>query len=166
MSRLDAEVGEITHKGGCPTHAFLSGLTEAQLARVQALGDEVTLPEGELILANGQQSTSCYLVLSGSVAVALATPRLTVCVQVVGPGELFGWSALLQGQDTLFQVRAREQTTALRIDGAALSECCRTDPELGVELLQRFLRVVAERVRATETVFAEWCGVRVSGTGG
>jgi CRP-like cAMP-binding protein len=136
-------------------------LTAAQVARVQSLGEEVTIPEGELILDNGQRSTWCYLVLSGSVAVALATPRLTVCVQVVGPGELFGWSALLHGQDTMFQVRARERTAALRIEGSALSECCRADPELGVELLHRFLRVVSERVRATETVFAEWCGVRV-----
>jgi len=161
MSRLDAGLGDIAHKGGIRTHAFLAGLTAAQVARVQSLGEEVTIPEGELILDNGQRSTWCYLVLSGSVAVALATPRLTVCVQVVGPGELFGWSALLHGQDTMFQVRARERTAALRIEGSALSECCRADPELGVELLHRFLRVVSERVRATETVFAEWCGVRV-----
>jgi CRP-like cAMP-binding protein len=163
MSLLDAGLGDITHKCGCREHAFLSGLAETQLAKIRALGEEVTLPEGELILANGERSKYCYLVLSGSVVVALATQRLTVSVQVVGPGELFGWSALLQGQDTLFQVRARERTTALRIEGSVLSECCRTDPELGVELLHRFLRVVAERVRSTEMVFAEWCGVRVSG---
>jgi len=162
MSCHDAGLGDTTHKCGCREHAFLSGLTDAQLARIHSLGHKVTLPEGELILDNGQRSKFCYLVTRGSVVVALATPRLTVSVQVVGPGEMFGWSALLQGQDTLFQVRAREETTALRIDGAALAECCRTDPELGVELLQRFLRVVATRVRATETVFAEWCGVRVS----
>lgn len=161
MSRLDAVLGDITHKGGGQEHAFLAGLTDSQLGRLKGLGQEVTIPEGELILSNGQRSTFCYLVLTGSVAVALATARLTVSVQVVGPGELFGWSALLQGQDTLFQVRAREDTTALRIEGAALSKCCRTDPELGVELLHRFLRVVAERVHATETVFAEWCGVPV-----
>ena len=161
MSRLDAGLGDIAHKGPYRAHAFLAGLSEAQLARMAAMGEEVTFPEGELVLDNGQRSKSCYLVLSGSVAVALATPRLTVCVQVVGAGGIFGWSALLQGQDTMFQVRARERTTALRIDGTALSECCRADPELGVELLLRVLRVVSERVRATETVFAEWCGVRV-----
>jgi CRP/FNR family transcriptional regulator, cyclic AMP receptor protein len=161
MSRVNAELGDIAQKGARKTHAFLAGLSEAQLARVLSLGEEVTIPENELVLDNGQRSTCCYLVLSGSVAVALATPRITVCVQVVGPGEIFGWSALLQGQDTIFQVRARELTTALRIEGAALWQCCRTEPELGVELLHRFLRVVSERVRATETVFAEWCGVRV-----
>jgi len=161
MSRLDAEVGDIAHKSPYRTHAFLAGLSEAQVERIQSLGEEVTLPEGELVLDNGQRSTSCFLVLTGSVAVALATPRLTVCIQVVGPGGIFGWSALLHGQDTMFQVRTRERTTALRIEGRDLSECCREDPELGVELLHRVLLVVSERVRATETLFAEWCGVRI-----
>jgi CRP-like cAMP-binding protein len=161
MSRQDAGLGDIAQKGVRHTHAFLAGLTESQLERVQSLGEEVSIPEGELILDNGQSSTCCYLVLTGSVAVALATPRLTVCVQVVGPGEMFGWSALLHGQDTIFQVRARERTTALRIEGSALWKCCQTEPELGVELLHRALRVVSQRVRATEMVFAEWCGVRV-----
>lgn len=163
MSRLDAEVGDIAQKGCCRTHAFLAGLAEAQAARVLSLGEEVTFSEGELVLDNGQRSTSCYLVLSGSVAVALATARLTVSVQVVASGGIFGWSALLQGQDTMFQVRARELTTALRIEGSALTALCREDPELGVELLHRVLRVVSGRVRATETVFAEWCGVRIAG---
>lgn len=163
MSCLDASLGDITHACGYREHAFLAGLSSEQVTRILSLGTEVALPEGELILDNGQRSKYCYLVLSGSVVVALATPRLTVSVQVLRAGEIFGWSALLQGQDTLFQVRAREKTTALRIEGSALSECCRTYPELGVELLHRCLRVVADRVRATETVFAEWCGVRVAG---
>jgi CRP-like cAMP-binding protein len=162
MSCIDASLGDITHKRGGGEHALLSGLTGDQVTRILSLGTEVTLPEGELILDNGQRSTHCYLVLSGSVTVALATPRLTVCVQVLGPGELFGWSALLNGQDTLFQVRARENTTALRIEGSMLSDCFRTYPDLGVEMFRRLLHVVADRVRATETVFAEWCGVRVS----
>jgi CRP-like cAMP-binding protein len=74
---------------------------------------------------------------------------------------VFGWSALLDDHDTLFQVRARERTTALRLDGAALMKACREDTLLGTEVLQRALEVVAGRVRATEVRFAEMCGVRV-----
>jgi hypothetical protein len=68
---------------------------------------------------------------------------------------------LLDDQETLFQVRAREYTTALRLDGATLQAACRRDTLLGVEVLQRALEVVAGRVRATEIRFAEMCGVRV-----
>jgi CRP-like cAMP-binding protein len=91
----------------------------------------------------------------------LRTPRYAVAVQALGPGNAFGWSALLEDQDTLFQVRARERTTALQIDGATLKAYCMSDPELGAEFFHRILHVVAGRVKATELRFAEMCGIKV-----
>jgi CRP-like cAMP-binding protein len=82
-------------------------------------------------------------------------------VQALEPGTVFGWSALLDDQDTLFQVRAREATTALQIDGATLKACCMSDPALGAEFFHRIISVVAGRVKATELRFAEMCGIRV-----
>jgi CRP-like cAMP-binding protein len=144
-----------------PEHEFTRGLSEEQLTALGALADEVTFEENQVILDDGQLSSAFYLLLGGSVAVELRTPRYAVCVQALGPGHAFGWSALLDDQDTLFRVRARERTVALRFPGPALKALCRTDPVLGSELLQRTLRVVARRVRATEIRFAEMCGIRV-----
>jgi CRP-like cAMP-binding protein len=121
----------------------------------------VDFEENEIILVDGARSTSFYLLLTGSVVVELRAPRYAVTVQVLGPGQIFGWSALLEDHDTLFQVRAREDTTALQLDGSALKAYCLSDPTLGTELLHRILRVVAGRVKATETRFAEMCGIKV-----
>ena len=142
-------------------HEFTKGLGDSQIAALAALATEVSFEGNELILVEGQRSTYFYLVTGGSVAVELRSPTFVVCVQALPPGQVFGWSALLQDHDTLFQVRAREHTTALRLDGAALKAVCRTDTLLGSEVLRRALKVVAGRVRATELRFAEMCGVRV-----
>jgi CRP-like cAMP-binding protein len=142
-------------------HGFTAGLTEAQLAKLAALASEVVFVENEVILADGQRSEAFYLVLTGSVSVELRTRCCGVCVQALGPGQAFGWSALLDHQNTLFQVRARERTTALCLNGLALAETCRTDTQLGIEILLRTLKIVAGRVKATEASFAEMCGVRV-----
>ena len=142
-------------------HNFVAGLTEAQIDSLSSLASEVAFAENEVILKEAQRSSAFYLVLSGSVAVELRTPHYVVCVEALGPGQVFGWSALLDHQDTLFQVRARERTITLRLDGTALKSKCKTEPELGTEILQRTLQVVAGRVKATEIRFAEMCGVRV-----
>jgi CRP-like cAMP-binding protein len=154
-------VGNLTLHEVLKGHAFTSGLSDAQVEGLAKLATEVTFEEDEVVLEDGQRSTSFYLVLSGSVVVELRTPRCVMCLQSQGPGTVFGWSALLDRQDTLFQVRARERTTALEIDGAALKARCFEDPALGAALLHRTLNVVAGRVKATETRFAEMCGVRV-----
>jgi CRP-like cAMP-binding protein len=145
-----------------PSHDFTRGLTQTQTAKLLSLSTEITFEEDEVILMEGQRSRFFYLILKGSAAVALRTPRFTVCLQALGPGEMFGWSALLDHQDTLFQVRARENTIALRLDGSDLAQLCRIDPELGAEIFRRTLKTVAGRVKATEQRFAEMCGVAVN----
>ena len=142
-------------------HAFLRGLGDDQVARLESMGVEASFDENEVILLSGQRSMGFYLILAGSVAVELNNGAFIVCVQALLAHEVFGWSALLDEQDTVFQVRARERTTAVRWEGADLSETFRTDPQLGVEFLRRTLRVVAGRVKATEEKFAEMCGVRL-----
>ncbi|HTP31537.1 MAG TPA: cyclic nucleotide-binding domain-containing protein [Candidatus Acidoferrales bacterium] len=139
----------------------MAGLSNTQVDGLAKLATEVTFEEDEVILVDGQRSTSFYLVVGGSVVVELRTPRYTIVVQSLGSGTVFGWSALLERQDTLFQVRAREHTTALQIDGGSLKTRCFEDPALGTEILHRVLNVVAGRVKATELRFAEMCGVKV-----
>src|SRR5690349_20219564 len=130
-------------------HAFMQGLAPAHIADLSLLAREVTFEEDEVILDEGQLSSAFYLLSTGSVSIELRTRRYAVCVEALGPGQAFGWSALLDHQDTLFQVRARERTTALCLDGVALKDKCRTNFALGVEILQRTLALVAERVEAT-----------------
>ena len=142
-------------------HRFMDGLAEEHLTQLAALASEITFRENEIILVDGQRSTSFYLLTAGSVAVELQTPHFSACIQALGPGDIFGWSALLEHQDTLFRVRAREHTRALRFSGADLQQLCKREPSLGAELLRRTLQAVAGRVKATEIRFAEMCGVKV-----
>ncbi len=141
-------------------HPFTLGLSDPQVETLAALAALVTFEENQVVLESGERSTSFYLMVEGSVAIELRTPRYAVCVQAVGPEQVFGWSAFLDQQDTVFQVRSREHCTALRLDGADLTAAFQTDPQLGVEMLRRTLRVVAGRVKATELRFAEMCGVK------
>jgi CRP-like cAMP-binding protein len=141
-------------------HAFTKGLTGEQVDALAALASEVSFEAEELILTDSQHSRLFYLITSGSVSVQLRTSAYVVCVQALGPGEVFGWSALLPTHNTLFQVRAREATTALCLEGGALKTLFDGDPVLRAEVLERALQVVARRVRAVELRFAEMCGVR------
>jgi len=154
-------VGNLTLQETLRSHAFTDGLADRHLNTLAALASEVTFDENEVILTERQHSRYLYLVTAGSVSIELHTPIFKVSVLAVGPGQAFGWSALLRHQDTLFQVRARERTAALRFAGADLMEACRKDSDLGVEILQRTLRVAAGRIQATEARFAEMCGVRM-----
>ena len=139
-------------------HRFTANLAEHHLASLAAGARQASFASDQRILLAGQRSAHFYLLLSGSVCVEICNPVYTVCVQVLGPGEAFGWSSLLNYHDTLFQVRAREACTAICWDGLELSAACRDNPEFGLEVYSRLLELVAGRVKATEAAFAEFLG--------
>jgi len=147
---------------GVKTRSFLDGLTQVQLSKLVAISQEMNVAEDERILSAGEQSKSFYVLKSGHVCVEVVAPCFQVCIQVLGPGEAFGWSALLDHHDTLFQVRAREDCKVLCLDGNDLNTVLRNDPELAATVLRRTLALVATRVQATETRLAELCGVRLA----
>src|SRR5947209_4357765 len=141
-----------------PNNNPISGMTQSQLLALESLGKKTSFEENELIVVAGERSTMFYLVLTGSASVEVASDFCTIAIQALSAGDIFGWSSLLDHHDTLFQVRAREQCSALCLDGAAVAELCRSDPTLGVKLLQRVLDTVAGRVGGLEARLAEFCG--------
>ncbi len=143
-------------------HPFTRDFSAAEIARLADLAHEETFAPDQIILVAGEQSKNFYLLLSGSVCVEACAAYHTVTVQALGPGEAFGWSSLLRHHDTLFQIRAREQTTVIRFDGLQLSQVCEEDPALGLALFRRILEVVAGRVKATEARLGEFCGIAMS----
>jgi CRP-like cAMP-binding protein len=144
------------------THRFTTGLADGHIASLAAIARQVSFAENELILRTGQQSENFYLLLTGSVAVEARARAYTVCIQALVPGDAFGWSALLGHQDTIFQVRARENCTALCIAAPALISLFQQDSTLAAELLRRTLELLAGRVRATEARLGEFCGMRIN----
>ena len=124
-------------------HPFTRGLTQRQIHILCSLATPVIVEEDDIVLEEGQRSEAFFFVVSGSVVVEMTSPVCTINLQVLGPGEVFGWSSLLDMQDTLFQVRARERTTVLRLSGRSLIEAFLDDSELGAEFMRRTLKVVA-----------------------
>jgi CRP-like cAMP-binding protein len=153
-------MGDMTLTESVKGHRFLGGLSDSQAEKLTAVATEVRFRENEPILAAGERARYFYLLLEGSVCVEVAAKSFVVCIQALGQGEAFGWSAFLDRHDTLFQVRAREDSLALRFDGIDLARVLETDPVLKAEVLRRALGLAAERVQATEALLAELCGVR------
>jgi CRP/FNR family cyclic AMP-dependent transcriptional regulator len=140
-------------------HPFTRGLAEDQIQKLAACSRVVSLLEDQVVLRSHEPSRHFYLLLDGSVCVEVRTPVHAICIQSVGPGEAFGWSALLSLHHTLFQVRAREASTAVCLDGEQLSAACQQDPGLGVQVLRRLLEIVAGRVNAAERMLAQLFGL-------
>jgi serine phosphatase RsbU (regulator of sigma subunit) len=94
---------------------------------------------GETIVHEGEPGSSAFILLSGSCEVMVHDDVLGV----VSPGDLFGDIACLEGGTRTATIRATSPSDVLEIAGDALRVELRRSPAL----LDRFLRVLAQRVR-------------------
>jgi CRP-like cAMP-binding protein len=131
-------------------HQFLQGLTDAQLATISELTAPVSVPAGQFLGREHEPARFGFLIQSGRVAIDVHTPhRGEVRIETIGPGEIVGWSWMIPPHSWRFNAKVVEPVTALRFDGEKLRKLCQTDHELGNQLLQRLVMVVASRLAAT-----------------
>ena len=140
------------------SHPFTQGLTADQLEVLAGLAELVSFEAEQTVFRGGERSDYLYLLLSGTAFLELQTPVYTVCIQVLGRGEAFGWSSVVEQRYAAFQVRARQRCEALRLNGPSLLKACEGDPAIGSIIFRRVAELIATRLRATEARFIEFCG--------
>jgi CRP-like cAMP-binding protein len=106
-------------------HPFLRGLKPEHLRLLVNSALRMHYKAGELIFCEGDPANRFYLIEQGRVS--LESPRrdeAPVAVQVIGPGDVLGWSWLFSPYYWHFDARVLEPTTAIFFYGTRLREQC------------------------------------------
>jgi len=130
-------------------HPFVAGLKPAYVEKMASLALEVRFGRDEVIFREGETSGRFYLLLSGKVALEVSAPGRIVRIETLGEGDELGWSSVVSAEGKHFQARSLEPVRALAFDGPRLRQICEQEPAFGYAVMQRLLRVVAERLQAT-----------------
>ena len=128
---------------------FFQGLDQKDLDFVAGCGQNVHFAEGDQILTEGGAANTYYVLRSGRVALSFFVPgRGNVIVDTLSDGDVLGWSWLFEPYRWSFDALANEDVAAVAFDGSCLRTKCDSDPQLGYQLVQRFARVMLERLQS------------------
>ena len=129
---------------------FCEEMSVADRNQLAALMTRATVDAGRTIFRGGEPATAIYLLQEGRVAVEICAAGVG-CRTVVttGPGELLGWSPLIEGTHYTATARALTPVRLLRIDGQQLRSVCDRDPALGYRVLRQVVRTMAIRLDAS-----------------
>jgi CRP-like cAMP-binding protein len=118
-----------------------------QIARIARLRD---FQRDDVVFRQGDPAQYIYLIADGNISLEICAAG-TGCkpILTLGPGELLGWSAVLE--QTCFTARARalEPTRLVEIYVAQLLTMFNHDPQFGYELMHRTALALAKRLSAT-----------------
>jgi CRP-like cAMP-binding protein len=130
--------------------AFLQGASAATLASLASLAEPVSWTADEVIFREGDRGTALYLIERGRVALEISVPgRRRATVMTLGPGDLMGWSSMIQDQPKGASARAVADTSAWAFDAVALRALCDRDHAFAYDFMRRLLREVSHRLKAT-----------------
>jgi CRP-like cAMP-binding protein len=129
---------------------LLSDLSAADRSRVLDTGRDMTYAKRQHLFAEDELASGCWLIRSGRVAIQSSLPgHGPVTIQVLGPGELAGWSWLVPPHRWRFSGVALTDVIATVLDTDQLhADCCR-DPEFGYRVAVGMLATVADRLSHT-----------------
>ena len=131
-------------------HPFLRGLKPEHLRLLADSAMRMHYNAGELIFCEGDPANRFYLIEQGRVSLeSHRRDEAPVAVQVIGPGDVLGWSWLFPPYYWHFDARALEPTTAIFFYGTRLREQCEEDHDFGYEMMKRMTQVVIRRLQAT-----------------
>jgi CRP-like cAMP-binding protein len=130
---------------------FLHDIDSRHLNDIANIATMCEFGAHDVVFREGDTADSVYFVISGKLSLELSPSSTAYRKQLVnvGPGEMLGWSSLVENPRFAATAVVVEPTRLVRIDGARLRAICDKDPRFGYEFMRRTMRALA--MRLTET---------------
>jgi CRP/FNR family cyclic AMP-dependent transcriptional regulator len=123
---------------------LFSELADSELEQVRALARQQRYPARTVIVAQGDESSDLFLVVDGRLRVSSSNANGDeVVLSIMGPGDVFGEMALLDGEPRSATVTTLEACQLLVIEARAFHALLRRMPALSASLM----KVMARRIR-------------------
>ena len=131
-------------------HPFFADLPEPDLELIAGCGRNVHFRPGQRVFTEGTRADEFYVLRHGHVALSVHSPeRDEITIATLADGDVLGWSWLFPPYRWQFDARATAETSAIALDGACLRGKCDDDTALGYRLMQRFARLIQQRLQQT-----------------
>ena len=125
-------------------------LDEADLESIAGIACIKQFETAKELTEEGAAADRLYLFLTGKAEVKVRTPDGSqVVIDEVGPGELLGWSAVVEPCLYTASARTTEPSEAIVIDGKSLRELFEANKRLGCQVVKGMGEVISRRFGQT-----------------
>jgi signal transduction histidine kinase len=126
-------------------------LDEDDLDWVASACEMADLAPGEVVAAEGDEGDALFVITAGELEVVKRSRSTDVPIARLGPGEIVGEMAVLEGGTRIATIRAVERSCVIRLRRDVVLELVRTRPSAALSII----RTVTGRLRSTEALLRE-----------
>ena len=135
---------------------LFDNLGDEELAEMAKIGSHEKLGAGSEVFAENEVASTLYMVVDGKVAVRMKSRKgQEVVVDELGPGEMLGWSAVLDEQTFTAAARTIEDSTLLAFDGDRLRQLFAKNHRTGYRVIGNIALVISGRLANLRSKLAD-----------
>ena len=128
------------------------GFSNELIAELSQRVTERFCDPGETIITIDDPAENVYVVESGRVSLVLALPGgREIAVRDVGPGEVFGWMALVEPRRFVGTARCTHESAIVELSARKLEALFARDPSKGYSVMQGVANLGAAWLRDTQS---------------
>jgi len=131
--------------------SFFRGINDEYLTKISALCQEETYRADDVIIKEGEEAKSLYILLEGTMAIQihLKEHQDVIVSTVEEEGELFGWSALVESRCYTASVKCLENSRVLSVPSDELEMLFKNDPVMGLTFMKKIASLIDRRLCTT-----------------
>jgi CRP/FNR family transcriptional regulator, cyclic AMP receptor protein len=134
----------------------LRDLDDRELAEVARLGTVWERPAGTRVIREGSEAVGVYLLQEGRVQVRMTSrDGHEVVIDELGPGDLFGWSSVLDKEAFKSAIWTMEDCRLVVIDGKRLRALFDANNHIGYRVCREIAEIVASRLERLRSRLAD-----------
>lgn len=135
---------------------LLQDLSDDELSLLAPLLKSKSIEEGSTIFVEQMPGEFLYLIQEGTVKISrMIAEGEEKTLILLGPEDVFGELAVLDGAPRSANARAAEKALVLGLSKADFEGLCDKHPKLGMKLMRNIILVFSRRVRSNQEEFRQ-----------
>lgn len=137
--------------------ALAAELTDDQLENLCSVVEVVRLPKGEVIISEGEYDDRLYAIAAGEVEIFRRHgPGKEVKLASIGPGDIVGELAFLEGLKRTATVRAKGKSCVVTLRRETFENMIQKDPELVYKVMRNIMRSAHRTVEKLDISYSDF----------
>ncbi|MFN4220068.1 MAG: Crp/Fnr family transcriptional regulator [bacterium] len=132
-------------------HSFFHGWKEEYLEKILEISSLETFPKGHRIINEGFSADKFYIIVNGLVEIK----SMDVSLQLLGAGEILGWSWLIYPYVWNFSAECVKETIAVSIDAEKLRKIFEEIKEIECLIYKNMFNIVSNRLKSARQKIIE-----------
>jgi CRP-like cAMP-binding protein len=121
------------------------GVSQRFITRIANGAEEQNYEKNSVIFSRGERASHFYVLAAGELRIEIGATEEALAIN--RPGEVFGWSALVEPYRYTATARCIRDTRVIKISGDLVEAAIQEHPGEGLAVLKNLTAIIARRLR-------------------